>query len=89
MITIELTPQEACFIFDRIVREKVRATGMQLKADALNAMHKSAETKEIVEAMNKVQDKLNTLADKFQTGLDKYFDEHPDEKTEPEKDEAE
>lgn len=78
MITIELTPNEALWIFERIVREKAAAIPATIAAKKF-AKSSNPEERKLVEDFNLIMGCLDALADKMKAGLDEYLKDNPEE----------
>lgn len=81
MIKIELTPNEAVWIFDRIVREKAKAIPAAMAAKKFSESS-DPEERELAEDFQHIMDCLNALAEKVKNGLEEYFEKNPESKNE-------
>lgn len=81
MIKIELTPNEAVWIFERVVREKAKSIPAALTARKY-AESSDPEERKLAKDFYEICDALNALAEKVKNGLEEYFEKNPESKNE-------
>ncbi len=81
MIKIELTPNEAVWIFERVVREKAKAIPAAMAAKKFSESSDPEERK-LAEDFQHIMDCLNALAEKVKTGLNEYLANVPESENE-------
>lgn len=78
MIKVELTPNEALWIFERVLREKARAIPAAAAAKKFEESSNPKERK-LAEDFHKIMGSLNALAEKMKAGLGEYLEKNPEE----------
>lgn len=78
MIKVELTPNEALWIFERVVREKENAIPAAFAARKY-AESSDPEERKLAKDFYEICDALNALAEKMKAGLGEYLEKNPEE----------
>lgn len=79
MIKIEFTPNEAVWIFQKLLQERTKALPLLAKVKMLEESN-DPEDKKVAEDFNQIQNALRDLTTKVKTALADHFDKKPDEK---------
>jgi len=74
MIKIELTPNEAAWILQKLLQERTKALLLSAKVKVLE------ESKKMAEDFKQIQNAMRDLTKKVKTALADHFDKKPDEK---------
>ena len=75
---VELTPNEALWIFKRVLREKARANSAEAVAKMFEESSNPEERK-LAEDFQYLMDCLNALAEKMKAGLGEYLEKNSEE----------
>ena len=78
MIKVELTPNEALWIFERVLREKAKAIPAAATAKKFEESS-DPEKRKLAEDFHEIMDALDALAEKMKAGLGEYLEKNPEE----------
>ena len=79
MIKIELTPNEAAWILQKLLQERTKALLLSAKVKVLEESN-NPEDKKMAEDFKQIQNAMRDLTKKVKTALADHFDKKPDEK---------
>jgi len=78
MIKVELTPNEALWIFERVLREKAKAIPAAATAKRFEESS-DPEKRKLAEDFHEIMGALDALAEKMKAGLGEYLEKNPEE----------